>query len=288
MPYDQLVSSMEACALFHGMSNEEYHNHPALSKSGLDLIHRSLAHYLAPRPEPTLAMKEGTAFHTLILEPGSFEERYAVLPEVDRRTRAGKSAWERFQQEHAGKEHLSAETLERLYRMRDALQEHPSASALLHRADHHETSIFWKEQGLECKCRPDALCLGRREDETVDTAMILDLKSTQDASPEGFGRSAAQFRYHVQGAWYARGVAEALCLDSTPAFVLIAVEKNPPFNVGVYNLTEIEREQGWRQAQADLKRYRTYLETPESERWAGYSQLVERLQLPAWALQEGS
>lgn len=82
------------------MENADYHAHPAISKSHLDLIARSPLHYWAryidPNrvpTEPTDAMRLGTAVHTLTLEADQFEARYAVAPAVDRRYKAGKEAW---------------------------------------------------------------------------------------------------------------------------------------------------------------------------------------------------
>src|SRR5690606_39465824 len=63
------------------MSNEEYHSLPdSISKSGLDLIARSPAHYrYAERREPTRAMVIGTAIHAAILEPDVFATEYLLL-----------------------------------------------------------------------------------------------------------------------------------------------------------------------------------------------------------------
>ena len=49
------------------MPNTEYRQYPAISKSDLDRIHRSILHFEAPSSEPTKAMIEGTAFHTAVL-----------------------------------------------------------------------------------------------------------------------------------------------------------------------------------------------------------------------------
>jgi hypothetical protein len=106
------------------LSNEEYHaDTSAISKSGLDLVHRSPAHYYAAKLDPdrpaekkdTPALRFGRAFHTLVLEPDLFFQEYAVLPEkVDRRTKAGKEAWAEFEAELGGREALTAEDGQRL------------------------------------------------------------------------------------------------------------------------------------------------------------------------------
>src|SRR5690554_8185442 len=73
------------------MSNEEYHDLPdSISKSGLDLIVRSPAHYrFAEHREPTRAMVIGTAIHAAILEPDVFATEYLLLRDItDRRSRS--------------------------------------------------------------------------------------------------------------------------------------------------------------------------------------------------------
>lgn len=66
------------------LTNEQYHAIPAVSKSDLDKIDRSPAHYKFakdnPQP-PTTAMIRGTIVHAAILEPDRFEVDYA--PEFD-------------------------------------------------------------------------------------------------------------------------------------------------------------------------------------------------------------
>ena len=61
------------------MENADYHRHSAISKSGLDVVAKSPLHYWAryldPKrevPEPTAAMRIGTALHTLVLEQDQF------------------------------------------------------------------------------------------------------------------------------------------------------------------------------------------------------------------------
>ena len=46
------------------LSNAEYHAHPAISKSGLDLMSRSPAHYrYRAASKPSRTMEIGTAIH---------------------------------------------------------------------------------------------------------------------------------------------------------------------------------------------------------------------------------
>ena len=78
--------------------------------------------------------------------------------------------------------------------------------------------------GLQCKCRPDWI--------SADGGILVDLKTTEDASPREFQRSIAKWRYHVQAGWYMAGI-EAAYGTRPSGFIFIAVEKKPPFAVGV-------------------------------------------------------
>lgn len=67
--------------VFAGLPNADYHGGPGVSKSGLDLIHRSPLHFDHARKttrEQTPAQRLGTAAHDLILEPEEFWNRYAI------------------------------------------------------------------------------------------------------------------------------------------------------------------------------------------------------------------
>lgn len=67
--------------VYNEISNTDYHKGPGISKSGLDLVAQSPAHYFhavnaANDNEPTAAQAFGTAFHALILEPEVFAATY--------------------------------------------------------------------------------------------------------------------------------------------------------------------------------------------------------------------
>jgi hypothetical protein len=67
--------------------------------------------------------------------------------------------------------------------------------------------------------------------------------------------------------------------DGVRAFLLIAVEKDPPYGVAVYQLDEELVEAGRRAYMADLALYASCVERGE---WPAYSSEVEVLDAPAW------
>lgn len=251
-------------------TNAEYHAADGISKSDLDLIHRSPAHYKAARHEDTPALRFGTAFHCAVLENDRFNATYTVI-EGDRRTKAVKDSIK--DAEAAGKIILTADDFNALMGMSQAVFKNPICAALL-RGSLKEHSVFAELDGVRVKCRPDGW--------STEKGVLFDLKSTEDASPEGFARTVAKYRYHVQDAFYRHVVASATNCDADDlSFIFIAVEKKPPFAVALYQLDELATLQGWVDAREDLRRYKTAKDTGK---WGGYSPRIETLSLPRWAV----
>lgn len=260
--------------IIHGMTNAKYHASQAISKSGLDKIAKSPAHYRAAKEAPaetTDAMVIGSAFHDYILLPEVFQTAYTVLPEgCNGRTKDGKSYLETIKA--SGQTILKAEWLKDIQGMAAAVAAHPKAAALL-TGGHPEVSIFWQDAdtGIDCRCRPDYI---------HSSGIIVDLKSTLDASPAAFAKSCANLRYHVQDAFYSEGYYQAA--GTWPrGFVFIAVEKKPPYAVACYTLDDVAKERGRELYQQDLQ---TLQAAQAANAWPAYSDQIETLTLPAWAL----
>lgn len=266
--------------IYAGITNADYHGGPGISKSGLDLIARSPLHYwsryLDPQrtpTEPTPSMRLGTAIHTAVLEPGDFSKRYYIAPDVDRRTKEGKALWQMALDESqaAGSELISADDAKTCMSIYDVVRSHPTALKVF-ASGQAEMSCYWTDQetGLLCKCRPDWLNL----------PFIVDLKSTEDASADGFQRSAWNWRYWVQAAWYIDGVEQATgqCPD---AFVFAAFEKAPPYACAFYYADQAMIDMGRKEYRRLL---RILADCMSADKWPGYDADVRPLGLPAWAL----
>ena len=261
------------------MDNTAYHAHPAVSKSHLDLIARSPLHYWARyldpdriAPEPTPQMRLGTALHTHVLELSRWDEEIAVAPAMDRRTKSGKEAWQAFQDDAAGKTVITADDAEQVMAMGRAVMRHPAAAMLLGLPGKAETTHMWTDAAteLQCKCRPDWL--------NDDGTIVADLKTTKDASPRGFKQSVANFRYHVQAAWYLHGLEQATG-KRPDQFIFICVESTAPYACAVYAADAEMIERGHDQAMRDLARL---AECKAADHWPSYSEQIETLSLPGW------
>lgn len=268
--HEKMCAGAFVPGVYDAYTNAEYHAADGISKSDLDLIHRSPAHYKAARHEDTPALKLGTAIHTLVLEPARFVAEYDFI-EGDRRTKAVKDAIK--DAEAAGKIILTKDEFDAVSGMHDSVFKNRIAATLIDGAT-IEHSVFSEIDGVRVKCRPDGWSL--------EKGVLFDLKSTEDASPEGFARTVAKYRYHVQDAFYRHVVASATGGDADDlSFIFVAIEKKPPFAVALYQLDELAALQGWVDAREDLRRYKGAKDTGK---WSGYSPRIETLSLPRWAV----
>lgn len=270
--------------IIYDMANAEYHDHPAISSSAIREALRSPAHYHAayversvPRTESP-SMKLGTAVHTLVLEPEKWESEYVIVPTIDRRTKAGKEAWAAFMEEAGDRVLMTEEEAAHAKAVAQSVLNHSAARELVEGIFERpvaEASVFWRDEetGLELKCRPDAL--------DINDGVIVDLKTTRDASPSGFPKSVANFGYHTQAAWYQRGVEAALGISCR--HVIVSVETTAPYAVGVYELDEDALYVGAELARLGLERIASGLHSGE---WPAYGDEVQQITLPGWAKKE--
>lgn len=262
-----------AVEVVHGLSNHEYHQSDAISKSGLDLIHKApaLYHHRRTHPAPpTPAMRMGTLVHSAILEPDTLFDTLIVAPNCDRRTSAGKAEWEAFLIASEGRELVTVEELENLRKIRDVVWAHPAGRKALSMLREVETSIFWNRRGVACRCRPDGI---------LTNGVILDVKTTRDASADSFVRSVAQYRYHVQAAFYGDG-CEAAFGEQPKGFMFLAVETDEPHLTACYVASAEMILRGRADYERDLETYSRCLEAGE---WPGLGGLPVKIDLPKWA-----
>ncbi len=270
--------SDERVGIHRGLSFTGYCALPGVNHSTLERVRRSPAHAreeaLHPK-EPTAALALGHAFHVRLLEPHRFALEYTTGPTINRRTKIGRSVWARFERENAGRFLLKPEEAQLYDRMAEAVLAHPVAAQLLAGRGASELAFVWRdaETSLLCKGRVDRL------GELGGWPFVVDVKSTRDASPQAFARSITAYGYHRQTAYYRAGL-DALRPAARRA-TIIAVEKEPPYAVAVYELAERALEQGEREFRAALARYR---ECVESGIWPAYGDDLGLIDLPSWAV----
>lgn len=279
----------------HLVTKDNYHSEVNyISKSGLDQIRKSPAHYYYKYLDPnrpdidedrTRDLLIGDVFHMLLMEPHLFFHKYIVLPKkIDRRTREGKELWFKYQVAGKGKKVLNKDIYDLAKWMRDSVHRHPIAKKLFSNGKAERIFTFNEpETGVACKIRPDWI--------TPDN-IIVDLKSAIDAScklinPDsdqpiteniykGFPKSVFNYRYNVQDAFYSDGFFHATGIKPK-AFVFVAVEKEPPFQVGLFYLSPEDKAFA---REAYLEDLRTYKKCKSSNNWPGYPTKIVQISSP--------
>jgi len=257
----------------HDISNENYHASGGVSRSALMEFKRSPYHYqqkylMDNEPKPaTPAMNLGNLIHTLTLEPSLFDDEFVIMPKLDRRTNAGKHAYNVFQGTLCGRIAVSEDDYQKAQAIAEAVRRHPLAADLLD-GILVEQSIYFthKATGIQAKARPDGW----------SGSIVIDLKTTADASFRAFQSSAFKFGYYLQAGMLHHAL---FSLDiNMERFVFIAVEKERPYAVGIYVLDDEALDYGVTQFNELMANYKICLDRND---WPGYS--LQTLTLPNYA-----
>lgn len=241
----------------------KYEDMKGIRRSDLWLINRSPAHfrYAMDNPEPpTPAQTFGIAAHKYILEPDSFMDEFAVAPECDRRTKAGKEAFAAFVDSADGKSIISKEDFGKLKDMRKALESHEVANAMLANEE-YETPFLWTDPmtGEDCKVKAD--CIGKWEGQDF----VFDYKTASSCEGNNFEHDAKKYGYKFQAGMYVEGIFQSTLISRKFAFIV--QEKNPPYAARVYICTDEFVAQGYDKFRELIG---IYHQCKESGVWYGY------------------
>jgi hypothetical protein len=272
--------------LYYQLPIDQYHgDRESISKSGLDEIARSPAHYFARRQDPARppprdkpGQLEGTLAHCATVEPDQFPMRFRVGSNVNRNTKV----WKEFAEKaHAdGLEPIQESQFDAAMRQAAAVRALPEVKDAL-ASGQAEISAYWRddETGVLCRCRPDWMSIAGH-----DGCVLMDLKTYSDASAAQFVRQVARKSYAGQAALYTDGFGKASGL-MVHGFVFVAVETEWPHAAACYMLDHESLEAGRRWYRRHLT---TYAECLRTGVWPGYSPRIELLTLPRWATLENT
>ncbi len=263
------------------MTESEYRRQEGISRTELWRLRESPEKFkwYQEHPEPaTPALLFGAAVHKLLLEPNTFNDEFAVAPEVDRRTKDGREAYNAFLASSDGKSVISQADYEKAVEMAQKASEASFVKKLLD--GEHEKPFYWVDDltGEPCKIRVDCLTYVNGK------PIIIDYKTTADASTDGFMRSAILYGYDFQAGMYCEGVEKVT--GQKPLFVFIAQEKTAPYAVNILQADDLMVKRGY-----DVFRelIGIYHECKETDNWYGYLgayNMINSLSLPAWLKKE--
>lgn len=224
---------------------------------------------------PNEFMDKGTAWHTRILEPASFQTRHILKKYETYRTDEAK-IW-RDEQIKNGLTILTQDEMNEITEMEQRMREHPKFNDYFRRADgRYELTVLSRHSGTGIlrRCRIDAAPPGNA---------LHDLKSTAriEVSAENVGKYCWNNGLGFQAAYYL-DIWNALHEVKKTDFVFWFQESIPPFLVGAYAVPR------------DLIDYcrkilnaRLYVlaECREKHHWPGYKEL-DWMELPGYAQHE--
>jgi homoserine acetyltransferase len=253
------------------LTDSEYFNEYGTFLSSTDIrrLLRSPAHYKNPTIQDSPALAFGSLVHEFVLLPNSAEARYRPKANVDGRTKEGKTVrdWEASLAAQQGIKFITEADYNAAVNITASVRTHLGASALLAGGVAETAGIVSDFLGVNCRIKPDY-----RTDR-----YIVDLKTCVDGRQDAFCRSVINFGYEVQAAYYL-DVAEAID-GKKRKFYWVAVEKDAPYAVAVYEASEAMIERGRTQY---LKAIELYKECAAMDLWPAYSQQIQQLDLPGW------
>ncbi len=207
------------------MEIQEYHNHPAYSKTDISRAKRSTSYVGVKRNADWVgnaAMDMGSAVHMLLLEP---EKADAEIAYSKAGTRRGK-VWDRDFDNNLGKILLLNKERDPVELMVESVLNHKRAANLL-TGGKAEQSFFCRLKGpgydLPVKCRPDYL---------PGSLRIADLKTTRNIEPEQFGKDAYNLKYHWS-AWLTCKIVRQVT-GQHHTYFFVCVENQEPYETVVY------------------------------------------------------
>ncbi|MDP7703226.1 PD-(D/E)XK nuclease-like domain-containing protein [Mycobacterium sp. TY815] len=263
--------------IYSGISDSDYHRDlGSLSSSGarallppscpaiFDCERRN-----PPNPKPEYDFGHGA--HKLVLGEGS---EIVEVPFDSWRSSEARAA--REEAWAAAQVPLLAKDAAKARAMAEVVRAHPVARSLFDADGQPELSGVYvdAETGVRLKFRPDWLCqIGGR-------IVGLDYKTTTNAEPGHCAKSAAEYGYHMQNAWYLDGLAATEVADD-PDFLLAFQSKTPPFLVSVIRIRPHHVDLGRRRNRLAINVYR---ECTETGVWPGYGDHIHELDLPSYAV----
>lgn len=262
-------------------NNKTYHdNIEYISCSALKQYLKSPAHYKAyieEEREQTPALIFGSFYHLMILEPAKVKEEF--ITELDRpdKTKIMRAQMNKQWKENSDKTYINMKDVGLVLDMKKVLNDNENLKYLINKGV-NEVSYYLEDlEGVKVKCRPDK----------ITENAIIDLKTCEDASVEGFTRQIFKYGYHIQAAMYLDILQQITGKERQ--FIFLAQEKKKPYAYQIFRVDNTILEQGRYEYKELLKLHKKCLERNE---WLGYESFsdseygVVDLTIPGWAIRE--
>jgi hypothetical protein len=247
--------------IHENISIGEYHaNNFIVSSTGIKKAKnssRDFAHYLLQPQDNKSCFDFGNAFELALMDKvnGSnlFQQEVAITnhkewceivlnenPKIKQPTSTNhyKELLKEFQQENSGKyiidERSETENSEVLNNMVLSVLNDEVIRKVLKNSG-YQKSLVWTDArtGLRIKTRPDV-----EKENSKGKVIVVDIKTTQDASPSAFARQAANLDYPLQAITQIEGVLKTGLHKKVDDYFWLAVEKKAPYHYGLYRFSQ--------------------------------------------------
>jgi len=243
-----------------------YDNIKAIRSSDLDYLETNPYLYsLGIRPTiESKAVSLGSLVHTLTLEPQDFDNRYAIEPEFNKRTKKGKEDYTKFLEENQDKEVITKDFYDKALK----LSENARAIIGLFSGDVEKEFVADYNDKIKIKAKPDVI---------TSNHILIDLKtiSNIDLSNDFLVAKALKDRkYHRQLGFY-KLVLYKLGIEVKEALFVFVDTTN--YWVRGVKLKEIDLQTGMDMAVEILDKYDEILRNGLK-----VSNLFKEIELPNW------
>jgi hypothetical protein len=278
---------------------DDYHRNvnllpgPSLSSSGAKKItSQSAYHYWydsplnpdRPEEDDKPHFNVGKAAHDMLLMGTDWILKYHVLPEGFSAAASKKFAYAIEDRDAAIESGIP------VLRYQDAKVVHAVTKAIGANRDAinalsnglPEMTLAWqdKETGVWLRARPDWLPNSIINGAPVRVVTDLKFLAQTHCRPHGFSKALFDFGYHQSAAFYDDGI-EAIYGQRATNWLFIAVEKDAPHSVSVYELPQQDVERGRFQNRQAI---RTFADCLAADKWPSYtSEEIQMIGLPVWA-----
>lgn len=256
----------------------------------------------------------GTSFHKAILEPKRFYQEVTYFPEQNFPNQAvvnqdgqisiggkgNKAVYTAFVDEKKGQIVLREKLWQDVYRMVQACYEHPGFDRMLDLqngwAEHsYYARYVWSRNGEFDRIEPCSKD-DKRDSKLVmlvrtkadfahkERAYCMDLKSTADASPQGFAKQCANLEYDIQASMV-NDLVSANTGDLYETFIVMAVAKEEPYHAVMYDIFFDDLQDAKR---IYIRRLNSLRKSLNDKKFEGYTMYADNdygllsLKFPAW------
>lgn len=286
--------SKSTIGIFPGTSRAEYDAIPAINFSRLKFFRRTAAHareaLMNPRPQSD-EQALGTLIHLYLLEPERWQSDVTVMPDftiglVDdkgkpyknpRATNKYKDLEGAWKGQNAGKIIATDDDLAACNQIGLSIAASTIATELMTAPAKNEVAIIWDDPTTKLRCKG----LVDRLANVLGRMVVIDIKSTTDASIGAYSRDCAKWGYHIQSAFYLDGLSALHPADRK--FMHLLTETDSPHLVAVRSLSGQALAQGRYDYRDCLRQCAECLRT---DRWPGYQDENEEVDLPRWAISQ--